>query len=89
MDRVCGINHTRRQRFDRVSPSLPLGALTPLTTVAIPAGPGAFYGALDPTSTHLYTANTNSISVFTIACGALTLTATTTIAGSQTLGALR
>ena len=68
------------------TPGPSLGALTPLTTVAsIPAGPGAFYGALDPSSTHLYTANTNSISVFTIASGALTLTATTTIAGSATL----
>jgi 6-phosphogluconolactonase (cycloisomerase 2 family) len=62
------------------------GALTPVATVgSIPAGPGAFYGALDPTSTHLYTANTSSISVFTIASGALTLTATTPIAGSTTL----
>lgn len=47
------------------------GALTPLSTPTYPTGGGPYLGGLDPSGTHLYTANSaaNSISGFTIGTG--------------------
>jgi len=65
------------------------GALTPLATPTYPTGIGPFLAALDPSGTHLYTANSgaNSISGFTIgAGGALTsIGAAFAISGATTI----
>jgi 6-phosphogluconolactonase (cycloisomerase 2 family) len=63
------------------------GALTPLATVPSIATGGLtpFFGAIDPGNKNLYVANATSISIFAIANGVLSATATTPITGAQVL----